>query len=121
MHAGVKRHVSKPKEPLVGCVSLRSLGAPNPRPLRSPEQLFGISDLTPSESTRVQAANKVYTTAEVLIYHCFLLQIFILLENPERSSLWQFGSFGQAWAWNEPVSHVLVSKCYKGPYGTIEV
>ena len=68
--------------------SLRSLGAPNPRPLRSPEQLFGISDLTPSESTRVQAANEVYRTAEVLIYHCFLLQIFISLENPERSWLW---------------------------------
>lgn len=68
--------------------SLRSLGAPNPRPLRSPDQLFGISDLTPSESTRVQAANEVYMTAEVLMYHCFLLQIFISLENPERSWLW---------------------------------
>ena len=27
-------------------------------------------------------------TAEVLMYHCFLLQIFISLENPERSWLW---------------------------------
>ena len=68
--------------------SLRSLGAPNPRPLRTPEQLFGISNLTQSESARVQAANEVYTTAEVLIYHCYLLHIFISLENPERSWLW---------------------------------
>ena len=67
---------------------LRAAGAPNPRPLRTPDRLFGVEGLTKYEEARVQAANAVYATAEFLMYHCFLLQIFISLENPERSWLW---------------------------------
>jgi hypothetical protein len=51
----------------------------------TPDRPFGVEGLTKSEEARVQAANAVYATAEILMYHCFLLQIFISLENPERS------------------------------------
>ena len=68
--------------------ALRLAGAPNPRPLRSAEHFFGLPGLTPSESARVTGANEVYITAEILMYHCFLLEAFISLENPERSWLW---------------------------------
>ena len=61
---------------------LRQAGAPNPRPLRDPDHLFGVAGLTPSEATRVAAANEVYTTAEVLMYHIFLLGIFYFAGKP---------------------------------------
>jgi hypothetical protein len=50
--------------------------------------LFGFPHLTDAEAQRVDAANQVYMTAEVLFYHCFLLDIFLSVENPERSWLW---------------------------------
>jgi len=68
--------------------ALREAGAPNPRPLRGPDHLFGFPHLTDAEAQRVDAANQVYMTAEVLFYHCFLLDIFLSVENPERSWLW---------------------------------
>eukprot|EP00435_Cladocopium_sp_Y103_P054377 s1612_g17.t1 len=67
---------------------LCAAGAPNPRPLRGPDHLFGLPHLTNAESLRVDAANQVYITAEVLLYYCFLLGIFLSVENPERSWLW---------------------------------
>ena len=68
--------------------ALRAAGAPNPRPLRGPDHLFGLPNLSESESKRVHAANQVYMTAEILLYSCFLLNIFLSVENPERSWLW---------------------------------
>eukprot|EP00435_Cladocopium_sp_Y103_P008239 s5288_g2.t1 len=67
---------------------LRQAGAPNPRPLRGPDHLFGLPNLTQAESRRVDAANQVYITAEILLFSCFLLGIYISVENPERSWLW---------------------------------
>lgn len=67
---------------------LRQAGAPNPRPLRNSDNLFGVTGLTQSEQLRVTAANEVYATAEVLMYHIYLRGIFISLENTERSWLW---------------------------------
>ena len=62
---------------------LRQAGAPNPRPLRDPDHLFGVAGLTQSEQIRVNAANEVYFTAEILLFHIYLQGIFISLENPE--------------------------------------
>ena len=67
---------------------LRNAGAPNPRPLRGPNDLFGLPNLSQSESRRVAAANEVYITAEILIYYCFLGGILLTVENPERSWIW---------------------------------
>eukprot|EP00435_Cladocopium_sp_Y103_P032289 s357_g8.t1 len=65
--------------------ALQSLGAPNPRPLRGPDNLLGLPGLTQAEQQRVNGANEVYITAELLLYQCFLLDIFLSVENPERS------------------------------------
>ena len=66
----------------------REVGAPNPRSPRGPDYLFGFPHLVEAGSKRVHAANQVYITAEVLLYSCFLLNIFLSVENPERSWLW---------------------------------
>eukprot|EP00435_Cladocopium_sp_Y103_P047305 s818_g13.t2 len=67
---------------------LRAAGAPNPRPLRNSDNLFGLPNLTQAEFRRVDAANQVYITAEILLFSCFLLGIYLSVENPERSWLW---------------------------------
>eukprot|EP00435_Cladocopium_sp_Y103_P006911 s6056_g2.t1 len=67
---------------------LRIDGAPQPRPLRDQNHLLGLPDLTPSEQYRVTAANKVYATAEHVLFLIFTLGLWVTLENPERSWLW---------------------------------
>ena len=67
-------------------VSVR--GAPQPRPLRDQNNLLGLNCLTESERHRVDCANKVYKTAEHVLFQIFLLGLWVSLENPERSWLW---------------------------------
>ena len=67
-------------------VSVR--GAPQPRPLRDQNNLLGLDNLTASEQNRVDGANKVYRTAEHVLFQIFLLGLWVSLENPERSWLW---------------------------------
>ena len=63
-------------------------GAPQPRPLRDQNNLLGLDCLTESERHRVDCANKVYRTAEHVLFQIFLLGLWVSLENPERSWLW---------------------------------
>ena len=63
-------------------------GAPQPRPLRDQNNLLGLDGLTESEQSRVNGANKVYRTAEHVLFQIFLLGLWVSLENPERSWLW---------------------------------
>lgn len=58
----------------------KARGAPEPVPLRSALELFGIKNLSHKDHLKVDAANKVYKTAvEVII---------LVIENPIRSWLW---------------------------------
>ena len=67
---------------------LRCQGAPEPRPLRAAHALFGLDSLNGHEQTRVQAANRVYETAEHVLFCIFRLGLAVSIENPERSWLW---------------------------------
>ena len=63
-------------------------GAPRPRPLRDQNNLLGLGNLTASEQSRVDGANRVYRTAEHVLFQIFLFGLWVSLENPERSWLW---------------------------------
>ena len=67
---------------------LKRAGAPQPRPLRDTNNLFGFAHLTGSEKARVDAANSVYETGELAIFMCFTVRAILSIENPERSWLW---------------------------------
>ena len=67
---------------------LKKAGAPQPRPLRDTNNLFGFAYLTETERARVEAANSVYETGELTIFLCFHLNAILSVENPERSWLW---------------------------------
>lgn len=68
--------------------ALTANGAPSPRPLRSAEHLLGLPDLTPHEQHRVDSANRIYQTAEAVLFIIFSLGLLVSIENPERSWLW---------------------------------
>ena len=67
---------------------LKADGAPQPRPLRDAANLMGKDGLNLHEHQRVQSANAVYITAEIILFCCFLYGTCVTLENPERSWLW---------------------------------
>ena len=46
-------------------------GAPRPRPLRDQNNLLGLDNLTASEQSRVDGANRVYRTAEHVLFQIF--------------------------------------------------
>lgn len=63
-------------------------GAPQPRPLRGPDNLFGLLGLTPTEAVRVQQANNIYHMTLYVLFAAFLCNAFVTLENPVRSWVW---------------------------------
>ena len=67
---------------------LKSMGAPEPPPLRSHSHLLGLPGLTGTDAIRVEAANRIYKNAVSLLQTCFILRVHVMLENPTRSWLW---------------------------------
>ena len=59
-----------------------------PRPLRDDHFLLGKPQLTEAESQRVESANRLYELAVRILRWAFLRNVFISVENPERSWLW---------------------------------
>ena len=60
----------------------------DPPPLRDAQHLLGFPHLTGTQATKVQTANDLYKWGVKLLYICFLHNIKVSIENPERSWLW---------------------------------
>ena len=60
----------------------------DPPPLRDAQHLLGFPHLTGTQATKVQTANDLYRWGVKLLYMCYLHNIKVSIENPERSWLW---------------------------------
>ena len=69
-------------------------GAPQPRPLRDQNNLLGLDGLTDSERHRVYCANKVYRTAEHVLFFNFFCRPLGITGKPR--ALLVVGHFGHA-------------------------
>ena len=70
-------------------LALRKQGAPSPPPLRDHDHLLGLPHLSPLNQMRVNSANKLYNQAVELLFVCYSLGLWVSIENPRRSWLWQ--------------------------------
>jgi hypothetical protein len=59
-----------------------------PRPLRTPEEPDGVSDLEGVELERVSAANILYAFTVEVMEKCCQLKILCMIENPRNSLFW---------------------------------
>ena len=69
--------------------SLKRIGAPEPRPLRSDDFPQGLPGLTPDEQLRVDAANAIYLHYVKFGYILHERGIAQSCENPPNAFLWQ--------------------------------
>ena len=67
---------------------LKRRGVPEPQPLRSEQQPWGLPGLGPRDQERVDTANVLIRFAVQVIIQCHSLGILWALENPRRSLLW---------------------------------
>ena len=70
-------------------LKLRQRGAPNPKPLRSPQHPEGLPDLKGINAAKVKSANAIYEAAAEFLDFCHGLGIWFTCENPTRSYMWQ--------------------------------
>ena len=95
-------------------------GAPSPKPLRSPEWIWGLPHLTGSNEAKVDTANRLYRfTARVMMW-CLECGCLISIENPLGSYFWPclvdcVRTMGTA-ACNlyNTLEHVVFSSCLHG-------
>ena len=66
----------------------RKMGVPQPPPLRSGEFPLGLPGLGPFHAAEVASANRLLEFVAQLLVECWLNNIHIILENPERSWIW---------------------------------
>ena len=59
-----------------------------PPPLRNEAYPWGFDDLTPEQSARVEAANKIYRGLAIFVELLISLGIYFAIENPANSLLW---------------------------------
>ena len=59
-----------------------------PRPLRTPEEPDGVSDLEGVELQRVSAANVLYAFTVEVMEKCCQLKLLCMIENPRNSLFW---------------------------------
>ena len=59
-----------------------------PPPLRNEAYPWGFDDLTPEQSARVEAANKIYRGLAAFVELLISLGIYFAIENPANSLLW---------------------------------
>ena len=69
-------------------VAKRKMGVPQPPPLRSGEHPLGIPGLGAFHAAKVASANKLLEFVVLLLVECWLNNIHVILENPERSWIW---------------------------------
>ena len=68
---------------------LRSIGVPEPKPLRSPQYPWGFPWLTGRDKLRVDAANECYRFVSKVFELCCRLGIPAFIENPKGSRMWE--------------------------------
>lgn len=68
--------------------ALRRQGVPNPPPLRSAEDPFGLPHLRKHHQVRVDSANILYKLGFQVDLHCLGKNIVVSIENPANSWLW---------------------------------
>ena len=68
-----------------------------PRPLRTPEEPDGVSDLEGVELERVRAANILYAFTVEVMEKCCQLKILCMIENPRNSLFWFVNWFVTVW------------------------
>lgn len=68
---------------------LRSIGVPEPKPLRSPQHPWGFPWLTGRDKLRVEAANECYRFVARVFTLCCQLNIPIFIENLKGSRMWE--------------------------------
>ena len=69
------------------CSRARELSG-GPPPLRNEAHPWGFDDLTPEQSARVEAANKIYRGLATFVELLITLGIYFAIENPANSLLW---------------------------------
>ncbi|CAE7215912.1 gpt [Symbiodinium sp. CCMP2592] len=67
---------------------LRARGAPQPRPLRDHVHVLGLPSLSPQESARVEAANRLAEFVVQVLVRAHDQGWRIVIENPIRSWMW---------------------------------
>ncbi|CAE7311611.1 gpt [Symbiodinium sp. CCMP2592] len=67
---------------------LRARGAPQPRPLRDHVHVLGLPSLSPQESARVEAANRLAEFVVQVLVRAHDRGWRIVIENPIRSWMW---------------------------------
>ncbi len=70
-------------------VALKTLGAPEPKPLRSDAHPEGVPTLPGVNFVRVALANRIYTLFAAVVKFCILHGILFFIENPANSLLWK--------------------------------
>ena len=65
-----------------------------PPPLRNEAYPWGFDDLTPEQSARVEAANKIYCGLATFVELLISLGIYFAIENPTNSLLWLLPIWG---------------------------
>ena len=90
---------------------LKSMGAPEPPPLRSHSHLLGLPGLTGTHAIRVEAANRIYKNAVSLLQTCFHPESSRHVGEPDKIvALGSVGTAGEK-LWR-PSVHFLVFSPY---------
>ena len=100
--------------------SLLQHGVPQPKPLRSPEHVWGLPTLQGFDRIKVEAANRLYRfTARVMLW-CLQSICMISIENPINSYFWSClvdavrDLGGHACRLYNTLQHVVFSNCLHG-------
>ena len=74
---------------------LKRQGAPEPKPLRSEAEPWGLTGLHGADADKVAQANDIYRFCLQCITECTQLGIYWSVENPRSSFLWSIPEFRQ--------------------------
>ena len=95
-------------------------GAPSPKPLRSPEWIWGLPRLTGFDKDRVETANRLCRFTARLMLLCLQFGCLISIENPAGSYFWAclvdcIRTLGAvACSLYNTLEHVVFSSCLHG-------
>ena len=64
---------------------LTKQGVPSPKPLRSPEHIWGLPRLSGLDQAKVDSANRLYRFTARLVLWCLQLPCILSIENPLNS------------------------------------
>ena len=70
-------------------IRLPHLRRGGPKILRTPQELEGLANLSPTENIRVEQANRIYCFVQEVVEFCFDQKIPVVVENPLNSLYWQ--------------------------------